>query len=209
MEGAGSKKGFGGGRRDEEDRDRQQDYGSQHSGGNSGNPGDRRPFNPGRNAQLQYNPWHDRGRAYGGYARGWQRQQHPGYRFSGSRINTDRARAGQPAANAQCATNAQATAQRPAGDPTQQTSQATQQEPTVPEVFKNQKAGKTKVEEGSSGEGNKSFCFRCCKPGHGKLECKTKLLCDICASTEHLTRRCPILKQPRLMAHPWVMTLMG
>jgi hypothetical protein len=69
-------------------------------------------------------------------------------------------------------------------------------------VFKDQKAGKAKVDERSSGDGSKPFCFRCYKPGHGKLECKAKLMCDICASTEHLTGRCPILKQPRLMAHP-------
>jgi hypothetical protein len=29
-----------------------------------------------------------------------------------------------------------------------------------------------------------------------------KLLCDIFGSTEHLTEKCPILKQPRLLAHP-------
>jgi hypothetical protein len=57
------------------------------------------------------------------------------------------------------------------------------------------------VDEGSSGEGSKPFCFICYKPGHGKLECKAKLLCDICANTEHLTGCCPILKQPRLLAH--------
>jgi hypothetical protein len=92
-----------------------------------------------------------------------------------------------------------------AGDPTIQNSnntQQSQQESEVPEVFKARKASKAKIEEGSSGEGNKPFCFRCYKPGHDKLECKAKLFCDICASTEHLTRRYPILKQPRLLAHP-------
>jgi hypothetical protein len=73
----------------------------------------------------------------------------------------------------------------------------------APEVFKNQKAGKGKVDEGSFGEGTKPFCFRCYKPGHAKLECMVKLLCDICGSNEHLTGRCLILKQPRLMAHPY------
>jgi hypothetical protein len=70
-------------------------------------------------------------------------------------------------------------------------------------MFKAQKAGKAKVEEASTAEGKeKPFCFRCYKPGHGKLECTTKLLCEICGSTEHLTGKCPILKQPRLLAHP-------
>jgi hypothetical protein len=79
--------------------------------------------------------------------------------------------------------------------------QADQAEPAAPEVFKNQKAGKAKIDEGSSGEGNKPFCFSY-KPGHGKLECVAKLYCDICGSNEHLTGRCPVLKQPRLLAHP-------
>jgi hypothetical protein len=87
-------------------------------------------------------------------------------------------------------------------DQAQQATQATQPQPAVSEHFKNQKAGKAKVDEGSSGEVNKPFCFRCYKPGHGKLECIAKLLCDICGSTEHLTGRCLILKQPLLMAHP-------
>jgi hypothetical protein len=100
MDGGGGGKGYGGGHHDEEDRDRHQNYGNMNSGGNSGNNGDRMPFNPGRNAQLRYNPRHDRGRAYGGHARGWQRPHHPGYRFSRSRINMDRARAGQPSAHA-------------------------------------------------------------------------------------------------------------
>jgi hypothetical protein len=76
-------------------------------------------------------------------------------------------------------------------------------EPRVPEVFKAQKAGKVKVDEGQSAEGKeKPFCFRCYKPGHEKLECTAKPLCDICSSTDHLTGKCPILKQPRLLAHP-------
>jgi hypothetical protein len=81
--------------------------------------------------------------------------------------------------------------------------------PQVPEVFKNEKAGKAKVDEGRSSEGgradvgdDKPFCFRCYKPGHGKLVCTTKLRCDICGNNEHMTGRCPILKQPRLLAHP-------
>jgi hypothetical protein len=73
-------------------------------------------------------------------------------------------------------------------------------------VFLAQKGGKAKVEEGGTAEtkakDTKKFCFRCYKPGHGKLECKAELLCEICGSNEHLTSKCPILKQPRIMAQP-------
>jgi hypothetical protein len=58
------------------------------------------------------------------------------------------------------------------------------------------------VDQGSAGEKENPFCFHCYKPGHGKLECITKLLCDICGSKDHVTGKCPILKQPRLLAHP-------
>jgi hypothetical protein len=60
------------------------------------------------------------------------------------------------------------------------------------------------VDEGTShAEGkDKPFCFRCWKPGHGKLDCVAQLLCEICDSKEHLTGKCPILKQPCLLAHP-------
>jgi hypothetical protein len=76
-------------------------------------------------------------------------------------------------------------------------------EPKVLEVFKNEKAGKAKVDEGQSGEGDdKPFYFHCYKLGHGKLVCTAKLWCDIYGSNEHMTRKCPILKQPRLLAHP-------
>jgi hypothetical protein len=88
-----------------------------------------------------------------------------------------------------------------AGDQSEHANHDSQLELSATEVFKSQKAGKAKVDEGSSGEGSKPFCFRCYKPGHGKLECKTKLFCDICATTKHLIGRCPILKQPRLLAH--------
>jgi hypothetical protein len=90
----------------------------------------------------------------------------------------------------------------PAREQPQQDNQGTKQEPTIPEVFKSQKPGKAKIDERCSGDVSKPFCFRCYKPGHGELECRAKLYCDICASSEHLTGRCPILKQPRLMAHP-------
>lgn len=78
-------------------------------------------------------------------------------------------------------------------------------EPVVPAAFLAQKAGKAKVEEVAPSEGketNKPFCFRCYKPGHGKLDCVAQLLCNICESTEHHTSKCSILKQPRTLAHP-------
>jgi hypothetical protein len=59
------------------------------------------------------------------------------------------------------------------------------------------------VDEGQSAEGKeKPFHFRCYKPSHGELKCTVKLLCDICGSTEHLTRKCLIPKQPRQLADP-------
>jgi hypothetical protein len=92
---------------------------------------------------------------------------------------------------------------RPRATGGDQAQQQGQPEPRVPEVFKEQKAGEAKVDEGQSGEGkDKPFCFRCYKQGHGKLECTVNLLCEICASTDHLTGKCPILKQPRLLAQP-------
>jgi hypothetical protein len=32
--------------------------------------------------------------------------------------------------------------------------------------------------------------------------CTAKLRCDICGSNKHMTGKCPILKHPRLLAHP-------
>jgi hypothetical protein len=53
--------------------DEEQKYAPNHGGQSSGgNPNDRHPFNPTRNGQLRYNPRHNSGRAYGGYAQGWQ-----------------------------------------------------------------------------------------------------------------------------------------
>jgi hypothetical protein len=70
----------------------------------------------------------------------------------------------------------------------------------------NRRLAKPKVDEGGAAGANvkdtKKFCFRCYKPGHRKLECIAKLLCEICSNTEHLTSKCPILKQPRTLAHP-------
>jgi hypothetical protein len=39
------------------------------------------------NHSVRYNLRHERGRAYGGYARGWQRCPYRGYRYSGSWFN--------------------------------------------------------------------------------------------------------------------------
>jgi hypothetical protein len=91
MDAGGNSKGSGSGRREDEECNRAPAHGGQSSGGN---PGDWL-FNPIHNGQLRYNPGHNTDRAYEGYARGWQRQQHPSYCFVGSRMN-DRARAGQP-----------------------------------------------------------------------------------------------------------------
>jgi hypothetical protein len=71
MDGGGDGKGFGGVHHDEEDWDRRKNYGNMNSGENSSNIRDRRPFNPFHNAQLRYNPGHDKGCAYGAHARGW------------------------------------------------------------------------------------------------------------------------------------------
>jgi hypothetical protein len=71
MEAAGNRKGSRNSCHEEEDRGRAPAYGAQNTGGN---PSDRRPLNPGHNAQLRYNPGHDKGRAYSGYGRGWQWQ---------------------------------------------------------------------------------------------------------------------------------------
>jgi hypothetical protein len=171
-------------------------------------------FNPGRNI-AGYNPGHTRGRTYGGYARGWQRPPFRGYRYTGSRFhwNDGRGRGnvgrgggdqdvGQDVSHGTGAvTNHQILM---GGMSVQAIAVGPQQELQAPEVFMTQKAGKTKLEVGlSASEGKeKPFCFRCWKPGHGKLECVAKLLCDICGNTEHLTGKCPILKQPRLLAHP-------
>ncbi|TVU25382.1 hypothetical protein EJB05_27876, partial [Eragrostis curvula] len=76
------------------------------------------------------------------------------------------------------------------------------EQPVVPE------AGKAAAVENTSG-GKKEktkekpkFCFRCFKPGHKKEECTVVLFCGICLSTEHLTAKCTVYKNPRQTAYP-------
>jgi hypothetical protein len=80
MDARGNGKGSGNHRMEDDECDRMLAHIGQSSGRN---PSDRH-FNPARNGQLRYNPGHNIGRAYGGYAQGWQRQQHPSYYFAGS-----------------------------------------------------------------------------------------------------------------------------
>jgi hypothetical protein len=132
-------------------------------------------------------------RRYGKFARGWHRQNPRGYRYSGTRFNVVLGHGSRSIGvnNTSAAvqhvnpsvTGRRVHAPRPVatnavGD------HAAQEEPMAPEVFRAQKQGKAKVEEGNMSESKeKPFCFRCYKPGH-------------------LTGKCPILKQPRLLAHP-------
>jgi hypothetical protein len=161
--------------------------------------------------------------------RGWQRRPYRGYRYSGSRFNGGVGRGSGDQGTGQNASHVHGARptvqiQIPAGGETSRRGASDSQGqvdfraqktwraevvPQVPEVFKNEKAGKAKVDEGRSSEGgrgdvgdDKPFCFRCYKPGHGKLVCTSKLRCDICGNKKHMTGRCPILKQPRLLAHP-------
>jgi hypothetical protein len=178
--------------------------------------------NQGRSNQFEYNLGYNRGRSYGGYARGWQWRPYGGYQYNGSHFHGYAGHGGgdagrkaphghaAPAApgNAALAAHGNAAPAIPHGNATPMQQQGaggrpTQSKPQAPEVFKAQKPGKAKVDEGSSAKGkDKPFCFRCYKPGHGKLQCTTKLLCEICGNTDHLTGKCPILKQPWLLAHP-------
>ncbi|TVU23407.1 hypothetical protein EJB05_25770, partial [Eragrostis curvula] len=79
-----------------------------------------------------------------------------------------------------------------------------QEVPQVPEVFLKEKAGKSVASGGVSGEKKEKpkFCFRCYKPGHKKEECTANILCKICLSTDHLTAKCTVYKNPRPMASP-------
>jgi hypothetical protein len=167
--------------------------------------------NQGRSNQFEYNLGYNRGRSYGGYARGWQWRPYGGYQYNGSHFHGYAGHGGGDAGrkaphghaapgNAALAAHGNAALAIPHGNATPMQQQGaggrpTQSEPQVPEVFKAQKPGKAKVDEGSSAEGkDKPFCFRCYKPGHGKPQCTTKLLCEICSNTDHLTGKCPILK---------------
>jgi hypothetical protein len=218
-------------------RERSPVHGGMNSGcGNSGamnlgnNNRARVDANRGRPNQFGYNSGYNRGRSFGGYARGWQRRPYGGHQYNVANSSGYAGRGGGDAgrrapyghatrvapgnaalvahANAVPATNHGNDVPAIHGNaaPTQQQGaggRPTQSEPQVPEVFKAQKLGKAKVDEGSSAEGkDKPFFFRCYKPGHGKLQCTIKLLCEICGNTDHLTGKCPILKQPRLLAHP-------
>jgi hypothetical protein len=168
---------------------------------------------PSRPNQFGYNPGHDRGRAYGGYTRGRQRQHHRGYRYGGSRFTASNNRAGseQTGQSSQYSSNgAQMSGTRQVAMSCGPSQSASQPESPVPEVFKAQKDSKAKVDEGNNLEGKeKPFCFRCYKLGHRKLECTAKLHYDICDSHEHLTSKCPILKQPHLLAHPCGYSISG
>jgi hypothetical protein len=163
-----------------------------------------------------YNLGHERGRAYGGYARGWQRRPYQGYKYSESLFNGSVGQGGGnhvAGQNASLKTGSRTTPQHQAAaemeNPRREVATSHSQEEDrvqkagkmmdsnlqVSEVFKNEKVGKAKVDEGRSrGTDDKPFCFRCYKPGHGKLACTAKLWCDICGSNEHMTGRCPILK---------------
>jgi hypothetical protein len=148
--------------------------------------------------------------------RGWQRRPYRGYRYSGSRFNGGVGRGSGDQGTGQNASHVHGARptvqiQIPAGGETSHRGASDSQGqvdfraqktwraeavPQVPEVFKNEKAGKAKVDEGRSSEGgradvgdDKPFCFRCYKPGHGKLVCTTKLRCDICGNNEHMTGR--------------------
>jgi hypothetical protein len=168
------------------------------------------------NQYGSFNHVHGRGRAYGGYARGWQRPPYRGRFAPEMQHHGNYARGGGRAvahANANPA-NAQAGGGVHVNVNTGGVHVATGQTlgmagggvelpaPLVSNVFMEQKAGKAKVDEGGAAGANvkdtKKFCFRCYKPGHGKLECIAKLLCEICGNTD----KCPILKQPRTLAHP-------
>jgi hypothetical protein len=143
--------------------------------------------NQGRSNQFRYNPGYNRGRSYGGYARGWQRRPYGGYQYNVAHFHRYARRGGgdasrkaphghaTPAApgNAALAAHDNAVPAIPHGNvalavhgnaaPTQQQGvggRPTQSEPQVLEVFKAQKPGKAKVDEGSLAKGkDKPFCL--------------------------------------------------
>jgi hypothetical protein len=182
------------GRAEGGNRERSPVNGGMNSGsGNSGamnlgnNNRARVDANQGRSNQFGYNPGYNRGRSYGGYARGWQRHPYGGYQYNVAHFHGYAGRGGgdagrkaphghaTPAApgNAALAAHGNAVPAIPHGNaalavhgnaaPTQQQGvggRPTQSEPQVSEVFKAQKPGKAKVDEGLSAEGkDKPFCF--------------------------------------------------
>ena len=44
-------------------------------------------------------------------------------------------------------------------------------------------------------------CRRCGVKGHLMFECTATVFCEICRSSDHAISRCPILKQPKPVAH--------
>lgn len=44
-------------------------------------------------------------------------------------------------------------------------------------------------------------CSRCSKRGHTSAGCTTELYCVICDGRDHVNHRCPVLKQPKPVAH--------
>jgi hypothetical protein len=203
----------------------------QGSGARGGTRGERRPWsNPQYAARPKR--WHGslypstngRGRMYGGQARGWPRYQPRGYSYTGTRFNGTLGVHGGGSRPGHIAAQPMQTSGEAVPDQVQlqrqlpveaamhlrtprlqmqRGPQGSCRKTSLKSLrFSKNRAGKAKVEEGSSRDKEKSFGFRCYKPGHGKLECIAKLLCEICGSIDHLTSKCPILKQPRLLAHP-------
>jgi hypothetical protein len=163
-------------------------------------------FNQGSNQGNH--TFHGRGRQYGGYTRGWQRPYPRGYRYPGARVNgLPGCGGGRHGGQVQAASSQQTITSEVGNQRLHDTpsavaagGQSASGEPPVLDVFRAQKAGKANAVE--TDEKEKPFCFWCYKPGHSKQNCIAKLKCEICGSTEHLTGKCPILKQPRLLAHP-------
>ncbi|KAJ1256953.1 hypothetical protein BS78_K261200 [Paspalum vaginatum] len=55
-------------------------------------------------------------------------------------------------------------------------------------------------EEGDDPKGGIK-CSRCTKKGHVAARCTNQIYCVICDSKDHVNHRCPVLKQPRPVAH--------
>jgi hypothetical protein len=121
----------------------------------------------------RYNPGHEHGRSYGGYARGWQRRPYRGYRYSGSRFNGSVGRGGgdQRIGQTDHHVNGARTPVHHQASAGVVSSRRGASDPHVQEVFRAQKAGKVEA-----GEPQVPEVFK--------------------------NEKCPILKQPRLLAHP-------